>query len=764
MPTDKVSRPQLTRHLTAGSVLLLAFALRFYRLGFQSLWSDEGNSIALAQSGFADIAARTALDIHPPFYYWLLKVWLALFGSSEFSARSLSAMLGVLLVAVVCRLGIRLFNHRPAGLAAAILAAINPFQVYYAQESRMYLLLALLGAMSIWLAAESWAATGKRQPVVWTGYALIATLGLYTQYAFPIILAAINVAALVALWGNRQRLFAWMALQLVPVLLYLPWLPIAFRQLTTWPTELLSPASAAEIVLTLLRYLSLGLSAPAVSDGWLVVFGVALVWGPVNLWRSAVGSQRSAFILLTLWLVFPLTLTAFLFRPAYLKFLLVASPAFCLLLGAAASKSKVQGSKSPLSFLILNFSLLIALTVPSFFSLNALYHDTNFHRDNYRGIAAIMLAIGNANDAVILHAPGQQEVFSYYYQPASNHAPVYPLPQQRPPDEEKTIAELERIVATANRIYAVYWATEEADPEGIIERWLNANTFKATDTWFGNVRLVSYATPAETMSFGPADSRFGESIRLTGAALSPSQISPGEILQVGLRWEATQSISEDYTVFVQLLDNANHLAGQRDAKPLTPTVDWQPTAANIDQYGLVVEPGTPPGDYRLIVGLYNSATGERLPIIGGADYVELGRVQVKQSQTPLPVEAFRISHPTEHPPLLGYDLYKLGYASAPDTPLHPGDPLHLNLYWQRAETLTAADAIELRLVGGDGVAQTWTANAAGVDYPMEDWLTGEIVRGQFDLFLNDVSGGDYRLEIWWGEKKLAETVKVRVER
>ncbi|MBC8252427.1 MAG: hypothetical protein H8E35_00165, partial [Ardenticatenia bacterium] len=64
-------------------ILLLATGLRFYRLGGQSLWADEGNSVALARAGLAEIAARTALDIHPPLYYWLLHGWIQLFGDTE---------------------------------------------------------------------------------------------------------------------------------------------------------------------------------------------------------------------------------------------------------------------------------------------------------------------------------------------------------------------------------------------------------------------------------------------------------------------------------------------------------------------------------------------------------------------------------------------------------------------------------------------------------------------------------------------------------
>ena len=283
----------------ANSLILLAAALRFYRLGAQSLWSDEGNSLALAQAGFAEIAARTAFDIHPPFYYWLLKIWLALFGSSEFAARSLSAMLGVLLVALVFRLGARFFGPK-AGAAAAFMAAISPFQVYYAQEARMYMLLAALSSflflVSGFLFYQSPPKTRNLKPKTKNlklAYVIIATLGLYTHYAFPVVLLVINLTAMAALWSNKRRLWRWLALQLVPLALYLPWLPIAWRQVTTWPS-LIVEASPAHIALTLLRQLSLGPPGAAISNWWLFGFGAVAV-GYLLFVILAFSVQRSAF-------------------------------------------------------------------------------------------------------------------------------------------------------------------------------------------------------------------------------------------------------------------------------------------------------------------------------------------------------------------------------------------------------------------------------------------------------------------------------------
>ena len=745
-------------------LLALTMALRFYRLGAQSLWSDEGNSLALARAGLAEIAARTALDIHPPLYYWLLKGWLAMLGQSEFAARSLSAGLGVLLAAMVYRLGRRLFGRR-AGRAAMFAAAVSPFQVYYAQEARMYMLLALLGTASVWAAVEWWTATeSRRRWLSAGGYALSAAMGLYTQYAFPVVLAALNLTALVALWPDRRRLGKWLALQAIPVALYAPWLPVAWRQVTTWPAPL-EAASAGSVGLSIARTLSLGLSASAAGDGWLWGFGGLAVWGATASYQlSIVNHQKLArhalrshwpLLLVLLWLLLPVGLTAALFRPAYLKFLLVASPALCLLLGKGFQLSIVNCQSAIGTRTALRTTLLLLIAVPSLLSLRAYYADPAFQRDDYRGIAALIEAVGTAGDAVILDAPGQQEVFGYYYRGA---ATVYPLPRQRPPDPAATAAELETIAAGAQRIYAVYWGEREADPEGVVEGWLNEHTFKASDVWFGNVRLARYAAPPEPPSRRPLDVRLGEAIRLTGYGLSATQVAPGDLLAVSLWWEADAAPPDEYTVFLQLLDGANHLVGQRDASPRTPTRNWPPGQTVADGHGLLVEPGTPPGPHRLIAGLYRADTGERLRTPDGADFVTLATVQVTRNPSPLPPAAFRITHRLDAPPLLGYDLYPLGRASAPETPLRPGEPLHLNLYWQRPPTPPADDTLELRLVNRRGdVAATWHHPVAGAPYPMTEWADGEIVRAQFDLFLPPASPGRYRLDILLDGKPVGRT-------
>jgi uncharacterized membrane protein len=825
IPNTSYPIQSLARHLTPALILLLAALLRFYNLSGQSLWADEGNSVALAQRGFVEIARRTAFDIHPPFYYWLLKCWTFFFGSSEIGLRSLSAVLGVGLVYIIGVLGTRWFSPR-VGLMAAFMAAFSPLQVYYSQEARMYMLLALLSSLTVLAASLIW--QSDRRPVrhsfrsqgkpltteceaspwdrrfVWLQspaglvYMLVVAAGLYTHYAYPIILLAVNLAALIWFWQSYTKIggeeggkivssshspftihyspfiiYNWLILQLIPLLCYLPWLPIAWRQITTWPSERQTTPILA-ILQTISTTLLFGLSWPF-NSGLIPVFGLALML-IVTLFYALRFSAKpplgklyvlvrslplGRLILLLLWLLLPVALTLVIFSPAFLKFLMVATPALALFLALSVESLTfyiLRFTTGWLRYLVGSAFLTFLITV-STLSLYSYYNDPIYARDNYRGIANFIKAVGGPDDAVILDAEGQQDVFNYYYtNSAAPEAPVYPLPRQRPLDEATTLAELQEIATGANKVYAVYWASQQADPNGLIEGWLDKHLFKATDQWYGNVRLVSYASPhaSAELPMRPVNYQLGAHIRLVGYALSASRITPGDILQLALSWETDAPLhpDENYTVFVQVLDQANHLVGQRDAPPLTPIPQWPAHQPVTDAHGVFIEPGTPPGPHWLIVGLYDSRTGQRLPVTGGQDFVELAQVEIARPSTPLPPEVFKMQVTLNQPmldvTLLGYDLYKLGRRSTPETPLHPGDPVQLVGYWQAREPIRRLqDQLFIQVVTNSGEATPIfvTRQPAGTDYPLQKWQEGEIIRAQYNFFLENLAPGTYRLAL-----------------
>jgi hypothetical protein len=102
-------------------------------------------------------------------------------------------------------------------------------------------------------------------------------------------------------------------------------------------------------------------------------------------------------------------------------------------------------------------------------------------------------------------------------------------------------------------------------------------------------------------------------------------------LPTTLYWQAEAEININYTVFVQLLNQMGQVVAQVDQPPragAAPTTTWLPGEVLVDPYTLTL-PNLPPGVYRLIAGLYNPLTSERLSLASGGDFVELGAITVQ---------------------------------------------------------------------------------------------------------------------------------------
>jgi hypothetical protein len=100
---------------------------------------------------------------------------------------------------------------------------------------------------------------------------------------------------------------------------------------------------------------------------------------------------------------------------------------------------------------------------------------------------------------------------------------------------------------------------------------------------------------------------------------------------VTLTWQGLAQMEADYTVFVQVLDAADQLVGQADAWPVQgtfPTSQWTPGETVSDPYLLQLDADLPPGDYRLHVGLYLLATGQRLAVVDGAGVAVDDKVEI----------------------------------------------------------------------------------------------------------------------------------------
>jgi len=141
------------------TVVTISIFTRFFLLQNQSLWFDEGWSLALSdatslQENFYKIVNREAGDKYQALYYLLLFYWRSFFGDSEFAIRSLSALFGVGSVIIMYFTCLSIYGKKHAFWSSLILA-VSSFSVFYSQDARPYSLLIFIAALQIYLFSNS---------------------------------------------------------------------------------------------------------------------------------------------------------------------------------------------------------------------------------------------------------------------------------------------------------------------------------------------------------------------------------------------------------------------------------------------------------------------------------------------------------------------------------------------------------------------------------------------------------------------------------
>jgi hypothetical protein len=328
-----------SRAVLAGlaCALIIGTALRLHRIGAESLWLDEAFSVDLAHSTLSRLFIETAKDVHPPLYYLALHYWVRIAGDSETAVRLLSAIASVGVIGVLFTLASRLFGYA-TGLSAALLAAIAPFQIEFAQEARMYALLSLLSLMSL----STFVALVERGRLAsFLGYVAATALMLYT-HAYGVFVLLAEALALVVIVASRApdlRRFAkpCALAQACAVLLFLPWLPVLLRQIFQVQRGFWIPERPPGSILE-----TITLYSGSVPLAWLLSALAAIGLVAVVLRRAeSSGPRRLTLPVLGLWLMCPLIVPLAISQisePIFLpKYTIVASLAFTVLAARAVA-------------------------------------------------------------------------------------------------------------------------------------------------------------------------------------------------------------------------------------------------------------------------------------------------------------------------------------------------------------------------------------------------------------------------------------------
>lgn len=721
--------------------LLLAFALRLFRLQDANIWWDEGLAAWAGRMPLGQMAAWTGADVHPPLFFALLHFWRLAAGESEFALRFLSAAFGVLTVAALWRLGLVVNSRRPGlALAGATLLALSRFAIWWSQEARMYMLGGLLCTLSLLLTLLLRRRFTARRAVAWL---LVTAAALWTLYLLAFLLIIEGLYWLLSLRSQpnaRQRwrlLWRWAVLQAGVLAIFLPWLLYALPRLRSWSVQTAFDAGLfARLYATLL---AVGVSTDIDAWRWptliiiaLLTLGLlALLWPNPSLRPPLPASPPPPLLLLTVFLppliVWLLTTLprGFGYAPKpEARYLLPYAPAFYLLAAwALAGFSRRFGRRAPW----LAPALFCALVAAQIWSLTAYYRD-RYLADDYRSVAQTLLAHVQAGDSVVLHTDQPWPVFAYHY----------PRPFSGTPNgQQATPAEVEaRLLSLWQQGDALWLVVNEdalrADKDRLYEGWLQAQAVGQQEWRLGDKRVIAFArTPARALALAGVVAAFDPP--------SPPRplVGPGGAL-VG--WEQPLRrlrIGEP----AHLAATLAHLGPGR----LTLTLGDPPLAQT--EIDLAPSPDLVRLPLTLIAPLTAKPGWQPWRLSLGAGTETVGWVQLLgRGIEPLAAAAISPQHPAQatfgEPPLvrlLGYDL------SRPEA----GQPLALTLYWQVLGQTSTSYKVFSHVVGPDG-----RPAAQGDDFPLHGqrptttWQPGEIISDAYTLALPpDLPPGRYPLKI-----------------
>ncbi len=393
------------------------------------VWMDEAYTLGMIRRSFVDIWKITALDVHPPLYYFLLKAFALPFGNEILAGKLFSAVFTTITMVFGGVQLKRLFNAK-TGVIFAFLFAFFPFLVTYGVEIRMYALGGLFVFANAIYAYKAYITNSKKDWILFTFFGLCSA---YTHY-FALVSAGVvyGLLFIAIILKKRELIKSWIICAVITVVGYIPWLqnfivqlqykidneywidPITFKTVISYFREMFGidgEGYTAIAMLTAFVIMLIGAAKTGKNKGMTVIMSVLV---PV--------------LTLTVGL-----LASFLVRPVFVvRYLLPSAPV--LVAGCAIGLSEIN--KKSVSVV-----LAVIIFIGGCINYGYAYIDKNTHYENRFDTA--FYERNNDCDAYVVYidrsdiSPGHTEtVLAFYekekpiYQVIENYG-YYPFPNFR---------------------------------------------------------------------------------------------------------------------------------------------------------------------------------------------------------------------------------------------------------------------------------------------------------------------------------------------
>ncbi|HVP95687.1 glycosyltransferase family 39 protein [Methanoregula sp.] len=451
------------------SLLLLTVIgifLRFYDLGFNSLWLDEASTYTISVKSFADIWQVTASgEFNPPLFYWIEHVMLML-GNNEVILRFIPALLGVLTIPLFYLIG-KEFLDRNAGLIAAAACAFSPFLIYYSQEARAYMMMLFFVGLATLFFLRAMKSGSLAH---WVLFGAFAALAFWAHFYALVLIGALVLFALIE-WVPRIRteignLKMLVASIVVFVVLSLP-LIIVTLQLFVLRTSLAPTYGIQGLELIPETFVQI-----AGMNIFVVFLLVALfIIGIIQAFR--IERSKGIFLVLITVLTFVISYVLSFKMPMLPRYLIFLSIVFFL--GIAVSYHLVYSLWNTRTVVYGFIAVLFIISAP----VLAGYY-SGYSKEDWRGVSAALEQKAQPGD-IVVSVPGYiAQPLDYYYSSSKAQTTEYGA---------TTAGDLDHVLAESGN-HTIYFVVtgdiSAADPNGDAIQWLKNNaTYVGSDVTQG---------------------------------------------------------------------------------------------------------------------------------------------------------------------------------------------------------------------------------------------------------------------------------------
>jgi mannosyltransferase len=366
-------------------ILIIAFLLRIYKLGYESYWLDEAISVLWVQQDFFVGLQMVIQDVHQPLYYILLWFWSKLFGYTEIATRMLSVLIDLGSIFLFYKLG-KIFLPSRAIIFATFFFSLSPYLIKYSQEARMYSLVVFFCLLS----TLTYLNLLKKFDMKNSLFYILSSLALLYTHVFGLLILFVHFLYL--LIKKRNLLVKYLAIGSTLFVLYLPGVFIMLFQtagLENYWIEKPTLISLLYVLWNLAGYDFLFLSSFAI-----IIYSLLFRKTKPNL-------------LIYLWFFLPIAIV-FLFsifiKPFFqARYLIFCVPALYLII-----TSSVYNIKLPLrKFLVYGLIFLSLVSV-----INQA-HENN--KDPWKEVVDTAISELDENDIIIISPQQHIDPFLYYY-------------------------------------------------------------------------------------------------------------------------------------------------------------------------------------------------------------------------------------------------------------------------------------------------------------------------------------------------------------